>query len=292
MSYTSHHGLGQVFRPAEDERGYFVTELRPYGIGSAIASSVPRSVISAMRGVGFEYVTSNWGSAGRVWVRFYDPGSRSLDAATRERSDAERAGKLTRAIRSAEGSLGSGRLLLPGEAPPAGVPPTPPPAPSSTPSESGPPAPAAAAELSAVEVQRALIRAGFSVGGAGADGVFGTASRAALDAALSRIGISAPYTVSSDRRSVSIPANVWSAIQALPARALPSGGGGGGGRPSPEVTPPPPPPEDEAAIGGGFLSSPWPWVIGGVALAGAGAWLLLSPSPKSAMAMNRRRRRR
>jgi hypothetical protein len=292
MSYH-HGGLGQVFRAAEDGAGYFVTELSPYGILPAVAGSVPAAVVSAMRGVGFQYVTSNWGRTGRVWVRFYDPGSRSLDIAGRERSDSERPAKVTRAIRSAESAIGSGRLLLPGESPPAGVSPTPPPAPSSTPpaGESSMSTTSAAAELSATEVQRALIRAGFSVGRSGADGEFGTNSRAALDAAISRLGLSAPYTVSTDRRTVSLPANVWAAIQALPARA-PSGGGGGGGRTpaAEEVAPPPPPPPDEAA--GGFLSTPWPWVIGGVALAGAGAWLLLSsPSKGSAMAMNRRRRR-
>lgn len=292
----SYHGLGDVFRAASGEegygRGYWVTSLRPYGVTESAARGVRDALRRAAQSVFGYPADAGWTSSGTVWFRVYDPSSDS----------ANRNDKFIRSVRSAEASLGGGRLLLPGESPPAGSSPTPTPASVSTSEPSAPPAETSSASTSfdANALQTLLIMRGFSVGSTGADGDFGTGSRRALDAAFGRVGVTPSYTVSSDRSSVTLPTSAWNLIRALPARTstgsgsrsggatTPSGGTASGGGGTSADTPPPPPVEETSP---GFLSTPWPWVIGGVVLVGAGAFLLMPPSSGKALAANKRRSR-
>jgi len=282
----TYHSLGDVFRAASGEegygRGYWVTSLRPYGVTESAARGVRDALRRAAQSVFGFPADAGWTASGTIWFRVYDPSSDS----------ANRNDKFIRSVRAAEAAIGGGRLLLPGESPPAGTSPTPTPASVSTSDSSTTPAETSSASTSfdANALQTLLIMRGFSVGSTGADGDFGTGSRRALDAAFGRVGVTPSYTVSSDRRSVTLPTSAWNLIRALPARtttrtATRSGGSDTLPGATDETTPPPPVEETSA----GFLSTPWPWVIGGVVLVGAGAFLLMPPASDKALATNRRR---
>lgn len=144
------------------------------------------------------------------------------------------------------------------------------------------------------EAQTALYARGFDIGSAGADGNFGTASRAALVRALERVyrGPVPSSAWSATTSSIRVRSDLWPQVLALPmtrSSAPPSGGGTSTRTTSTPEAPLTPPEVEEPGIMSRLTSGYTPWVIGGVVLAGIGAVIVLSPKKVSA---NRRRRHR
>lgn len=134
-----------IYRQSTTRRNVFVTQLRPYRVSSEQAPRVPNAVASALRGIFDRHASAGWGSTeatrGRIWVQWTGCSAALTSCPAREVEDG-----LRRAVRSAEAQLGGGaRLLLPGQAAPAGASPAAPPATPPPPASVGTPEAATAA---------------------------------------------------------------------------------------------------------------------------------------------------
>jgi len=124
-------------------------------------------------------------------------------------------------------------------------------------------------------LQRELVRAGFDIGRSGVDGLWGPATKGALDRALARTGLTGgAWRYSASRDRVTLTAAAWSAIGRLPA-------GAGGERQSrtrrPSSPSSPPATEDftvpVASQRAGMLGGVPLWAWGLLGAAGVGVWL-------------------
>lgn len=153
------------------------------------------------------------------------------------------------------------------------------------------------------ELQQILLSKGFSVGSSGADNVWGTNTRNALEAALGRDASSVAPAARAN--SITMPTSWWFALAALPDRPVSGGGSssrgtsssqGGGITIGPSLDP-----ESGSAEGSGIQwGTLWPWVAGaGAFVALGGVFLYMgrrkraaSPATPAPMTANRRRRAR
>lgn len=179
--------------------GRYTTELTPYGVSSAQAPGAPQILVEEVYRIfgGSFRPRAGWGSgaqAGKIWLVFS-----TQDYLTPEGRGTE----LVRAAAAASGRVG-GTLALPGQRP----------AVTSGGAPSSIALPADLITLSARDLQAELVRAGFNLGPAGVDGDFGTASIAALNAAVERVGIEGVRAKT--RTSVTMTVHLWEALQALP----------------------------------------------------------------------------
>lgn len=150
-------------------------------------------------------------------------------------------------------------------------------------------------------LQQVLIRKGFNVGPAGADGKWGDRTISAISSAL---GVAAGYEFQAERlaTTVSAPESLWRRLNEMPDRPVGTGTGPSGerSREAPAVTTTTPTtttPEDAPVDdpGSGFVMPDWaPYAIGGAALLGVGGFFLWKGRGRrpAAVAANRRRRRR
>jgi hypothetical protein len=236
-------GLGVVTATyREIAPGRYTTELTPYGIAPANAPRVPQLVISALKRRFGEVgpFKAGWGSGaqqGKVWVIFSAP---------LILNDAGIARALEEGV--SEASTGAGGMLaLPGQRPTGGVP-------------ASIALPADVVTLSARDLQTELARAGFNLGPSGVDGDFGSASVAALNAAVERTGIEGVRAKT--RTSVTLTLHLLEAIRALPAADAPRGGRIDAGGPS-----------GSSGGGGGVSGGSMGLVL--IAAVGVGAYLMM-----------------
>lgn len=140
-------------------------------------------------------------------------------------------------------------------------------------------------------MQNVLMARGFSVGSSGADGVFGSNSVAAMNAALRAAGLgTGEYSVEPDRRGITISGTALARIQALPTRSLPAAPAS-----SPTYTSSSTSPEDifpDIDSGAGTLPAWAPWAAGATALVGVGGFFIYRARQRKVAANRRRRSRR
>jgi hypothetical protein len=156
------------------------------------------------------------------------------------------------------------------------------------------------ADYPASQVQTALMHAGFSVGSTGADNNFGTNSQAALHQALQFLMLTDAFTVSPDKRTVSMDPASFAAITSptitsqvtsvptTPTRPTSSA--------SHVVSSTPAPLDTTAAVTpstGTNWGAALPWIIGGVGIAAVGGLFLYQSKkhPKAKPTVKNARRR-
>jgi hypothetical protein len=248
------YGLGDLAGTATYRQlvpGTYVSELRPFGISSANAPRVPQLLINALSrrfgSMDRPKFQAGWGSGaqrGKIWVLF-TTGPLVTDEG--------RAREFAAAVAEAAGAVG-GMLVLPGQVYQGGIP-------------AALALPADLATVPARDLQTELLRAGFSLGPAGVDGDFGTASRAALTAAGERLSIRDGVREIT-RRSVTLTLLFWEAIQAMPDADAPE---------EPRRTPRPAPVPTRPETGVGLSTeksedmTTW-WLVGAAALGLGALW--------------------
>lgn len=288
--FHSFQGLGFDRPPSGSSYSdyVFVTSLHPIlGLPTGTAASVPRKIKDALLSAGLRNVDAGWGSGGRVWVRYYVPGKQGGFEGSWG-NESYRQKKVRDALAAAASNLGPNVTfgLADGSHVPAGR------TPSGTAAEdtsegasvirSKSSTDSTAAEMPVVDLQRLLLQKGFSVGSAGADGVWGPATTSAYQRALG--GTDPAVNVSADRRTVTVWKSHIDHIQALPDQPAPS----------PTRSAPSPAPAEPPAdmMPEGIPLKNWlPWTAGAVVLVGIGGYFLYK-GRKRRVAANRRRRRR